>query len=131
MDKIRIDTDSLAELRGQVVDIFEDFCDDNGIEVANEDREEYNNEAGYALGENDVKIFGEDYDRVAGNTENLIESDPGFPIPTEQGLDVIKDTVMDFMEILADRGSRNITRDESHALEQEMLQLYRNWGIIR
>ena len=41
MKEIRITQDEEAELVGQIVDVFEDFLESKGVNVENEERDEY------------------------------------------------------------------------------------------
>ena len=46
-----VKTNDRAEFIGQIIDIFEDFLEEKGIEIPNDDRED----------ENDAIIYGLDY----------------------------------------------------------------------
>lgn len=52
--------DDRAEFFGQIIDIFEDFLAEKGIEIENDEREDYGAEDDEEL----AIIFGSDYDYI-------------------------------------------------------------------
>ena len=66
-----------AELVGQIVDVFEDFLESKGVNVENEERDEYwltadINGADCDGEERPAIIFGTDYDIIADGIRNVI-----------------------------------------------------------
>jgi len=55
-----VDYDDRAEFFGQIIDIFEDFLAEKGIEIENDEREDYGAEDDEEL----AIIFGSDYDYI-------------------------------------------------------------------
>lgn len=53
------------EFIGQIIDIFEDFLEDNGIEIPNSEREDENNSA---------IIYGSDYGRLQEDLEKCMKA---------------------------------------------------------
>lgn len=59
-----VKTNDRAEFIGQIIDIFEDFLEEKGIEIPNVDRED----------ENDAIIYGMDYGELQTNLEFMMTS---------------------------------------------------------
>lgn len=57
--------DEKVEFIGQIIDIFEDFLEDNGIEIPNSEREDENNSA---------IIYGSDYGRLQEDLEKCMKA---------------------------------------------------------
>ncbi len=123
--------DNFPEFKGQLVDIFEDFCEEQGISIENEDREEYNRESGYAPGENAAIIFGDDYDDLTEAAEELVNMGCEPFVCTSQVTNVALDTIARFKEILDLRGSRPIAPPEATELMSQIIDLYRKWGVLK
>ena len=114
--KALISNEAPAQFRGQVIDIFEDFCDRENISIQNESKAVYDREAGYEPGENAAIIFGEDYDSIADTAVNFLTHDS-----------VAAMVVKNFATILKDRGTRSITKEEESFLEKEVDSLIATW----
>ncbi len=112
-----------AQFSGEIIDIYENFCDEKTISIENPAIEEYNHEAGYAPGENDVKIFGVDYDSIADAAVQLV--DEGSPACVTATL-----VTNVFADILASRGSRTITTEERTTLEKKVIELFDEWCLL-
>ena len=56
--------DEKVEFIGHIIDIFEDFLEDNGIEIPNSEREDENNSA---------IIYGSDYGRLQEDLEKCMK----------------------------------------------------------
>ena len=95
--------DNVAEFKGQIIDIFEGFCEKNHITIDNPDKEEYDKENGYEPGENTAIIFGDDYDRIADYADDLIERTGGH-INEEDMQELVDDMSRAFAQIVAERG---------------------------
>ena len=65
-----IKKENRAELIGQVIDIFEDFLDEKGVIIPNNDRDK---DPDYDP-ENPVNFYGNDYDTVKEKLEQLFRS---------------------------------------------------------
>ena len=59
-----VKTNDRAEFIGQIIDIFEDFLEEKGIEIPNDDRED----------ENDAIIYGLDYGELQTKLESMMTS---------------------------------------------------------
>ena len=69
--RTELNQDSLPEFIGQIVDIFEDFCDDNNISIENSERDDYL--------EDDPDnpcaiIFGDDYDAIGNEISYAVNN---------------------------------------------------------
>ena len=85
MKEIRIAQEEEAELVGQIVDVFEDFLESKGVNVENEERDEYwlstdINGADCDGEESPAIIFGTDYKNVrkAHSFRCGMDSTPSF-----------------------------------------------------
>lgn len=121
----KLNKNTYAEFKGQVIDVFEDFCENNGIKIKNPDKEEYDREAGYEPGENTAIIFGDDYDSI-GN--EIIDSD-GLVGETDK---IIRNAILKFSQILVKRGNRDgrgLKLDEIKALERQAKDVFKAWEV--
>ena len=121
------DTSDIAEVSGQIVDVFEDYCDNEGITIFNPDKEEYDREAGYEPGENAAIIFGEDYDRITAPIEDLILNNSD----TADIEKAICETALEFRNILQDRGNRQITTEEFVNLAKRVTDVLKKWDLCK
>ena len=119
----------LPEFKGQVVDVYEDFCDDNAITIRNEDREEYNRESGYEDGENVAIIFGEDYDEIADRIEGFVLT-LDSPFPREEVKRIALSCTSGFNGMLKERGSRTLTEPESQKLTAQIVEIFDRWEVV-
>jgi len=69
-EKIIINEMNKPELIGNIIDIFEDFLDDKGIIIPNQERDEDPE----LDAESSANIYGEDYDSLSTSLENLLRS---------------------------------------------------------
>lgn len=63
--EIIVKEDEKVEFIGQIIDIFEDFLEDNGIEIPNSEREDENNSA---------IIYGSDYGCLQEDLEKCMKA---------------------------------------------------------
>ena len=110
----------MAEFKGQIVDTIEDFLNEKGITIMNSERDEYNKEAGYGPGENDVALFGTDYDSIADEAEGLVKDG-------NENL-IAWNSIITLDWILKARGSRTITEDEKEQVRMKINKVIACWG---
>ena len=125
--------DTLAEFKGEIIDIFEDFCDDNDINIINHERDMYNKDAGYLPGENDVKIFGVDYDLIGDEITYFVEAEFGLYDHKlhENDMDRIsKILLLRFTKILNERGNKKIDADNEAIIKSKIKDTFNNWGLL-
>lgn len=96
------DINNLAEFKGQIIDVYEDFCEKNNIRIKNPDKEQYDKEAGYAPGENAAIIFGDDYDTLGDLIEEFVRDNNGIPLNEQDELTQSLNEA--FLQILIQRG---------------------------
>jgi hypothetical protein len=60
---IELSDDDAPEFIGQIVDVFEDFLDEKGIEIENSEKDG---------DEGDAIIYGSDYDEIADGIREII-----------------------------------------------------------
>ena len=114
-------TNDVAEMKGQIVDIFEDFCTAKGITITNPEKDVYDKEAGYEPGENVAIIFGDDYDSITNVVDDCAENN-------KREITSFR-AVVEFSTICAARGSRKPTIKESNELEVKVRETLDNWGF--
>lgn len=61
----RIKRDLIPEFLGQIIDVFEDFLEEKGIEIPNEERDDSDNPA---------IIYGTDYGNLSDDLEALMNA---------------------------------------------------------
>lgn len=115
------DLSELAELKGSVVDIFEDFCDEKGIMIANEDRDAEDDE-------NAAIIYGFDYDNITEPVENLIYARKDGD--TAETTVVALKTVAAFKEVIDARGSSPLENGDVTVLFKKVVELFVAWGLL-
>lgn len=133
MEKFSNSSNNLAEFRGQVVDVFEDFCDEYGIRIENKERDEYNAEAGYEEGENTAIIFGSDYDLIADEVTDRVNNADGKESFTPDEVSDIADALMDIFDnqILKERGTIIFVCDPLKVeLKKGIVDTFRAWDLI-
>lgn len=133
MEKFNDSSNNLAEFRGQVVDVFEDFCDEYGIRIENKERDEYNAEAGYEEGENAAIIFGGDYDLIADEVTGRVNNAAGKESFTPDEVSDIADALMDIFDnqILKERGTIGFVCDPLKVeLKEGIVDTFRAWDLI-
>lgn len=129
-NEIKLKKDSVAEFKGEVIDILESYLDEKLIKIENEERDEYNEEAGYEDGENDVNIFGDDYDAIADEIPFDADSDPES-ISKESANEIAKSCVKRLQEILESRGSEMMPSDDDERLTTEIVSTFEKWDAIK
>jgi len=65
-DELPVAEDDRVELIGQFIDVFEDFLDEKGIVIPNEDKEQ--------SGDGAANIYGDDYDQLQAEIEDTLIS---------------------------------------------------------
>lgn len=63
-DELPVAENDRMELIGQFIDVFEDFLDEKGVVIPNEDKEQ--------SGDGAANIYGDDYDRLQGGIEDTL-----------------------------------------------------------
>ncbi len=126
----KLDQDNIAEFKGQIIDIFEDFCDKKGINIQNKERD--NKEAGYADNENDVKIFGNDYDYIVDEIDISAENSNFFAnkIHDRELKDISTILIDNFKNIISERGSiKTLTNDDISNIRTDIKDTFAKWNI--
>lgn len=116
----------LPELKGQVVDIFEDFFAENDINIPNEDRDQ-----AIADGEDPdglAIIYGEDYDVIGDEVELAIGAET--KTLSENEMNDLADTLIEAAKRLditdAERNKVQSNRDE---LIKQIKELFAEWEL--
>ena len=123
MDRIEeqiMELSRLTELKGQIIDVLEDYCMDNHINIDNDERDEAIEEQAFELhtlatanGDTDsvpvidtndfAIIYGYDYDRISYPVEKAIATF-GWKMTHEQTEHVISKVLSEFAAIISERG---------------------------
>lgn len=141
--------DMLPEFLGQIVDIYEDWLDENGMTITNADRDEELAES-VANGEYDTleeaqeesglaHIYGFDYDGIANMYRmrtGCWESELPPAMSRQNALKCIDDMMAEFTEIMADRGVYQASGEkvpenaiDREKLESKALETFERWGL--
>ncbi len=131
-EEIASEDNSLAEFKGQVVDIIEDYLEANDITFTNPEKEEYDKEAGYGPGENGAIIFGSDYDIIADEIEMLLVKDGKLEkIKDEDVRHICSDIVGTLSsQILWPRAKVFLLKENADELIEKLSDLLRVWDIV-
>ncbi len=133
MLRIMVDNNRLPEFKGQIIDIFEDYCDENDIAIENAERVEYNKETGFEEGENDVKIFGADYDALGDKITSFL-SENNNEVTEVQISRFSVDLIGTFTDILKERGTtfdiKRLNDAEKKKIGSKILDTLRRWDIL-
>ena len=139
----------LPEFLGQIVDIFEDYADENGIMIENSDRDdelsdliedgEYDSIEDAREGEGLAIIYGEDYDTITDTYRNLtdlwLSELPDAPVSRSTAREYSAAIVESFMGILEERGvdsdGHRIELDsvDKDFLQDKVLDTFTLWGL--
>lgn len=112
-----------AEFKGQIVDIFEDFLDENGYDLKNKDRDAAIEEA--ADEDELAHIYGEDYDRIADAVESVLRNHENRTILTSS----LNRIITAFTD-LCSKNNIKLNDDELKFLNFKIKQRFKNWNII-
>ena len=126
-------TNDMAELRGQVVDIFEDFASENNIYIPNEDRDAEIAEVeadGIPVDELGLAIiYGDDYDTIASVVESAIqrkaENYDNSLFTDEEINGIVNDTCNAFKSV----SNYQITDEYSDMLSHRLKNTLINWCL--
>ncbi len=104
-----LNNNNLTEFKGQIINIFENFCDNRNIKIVNKERDEYNKNAGWTYDENPVKIFGQDYDLIGNEIEFFMVAEfhtvDGYTLDKNDFHRLCKVLLNRFDSIITDRGT--------------------------
>ena len=127
---------SVAEFKGQIVDIFEDYLSERGItaeNLPNEDRDEY--EAYHR--EDAAIIFGEDYDIIADGVQHELDTNDlmvGGPALTSQDdvIKVVNNIYATYEEVAAKLVNTDfaLSDEDANHLKEEIRQTFLKWGLV-
>ena len=130
MDKIELG--NLAELKGQIIDVLEDYCMDNHISIDSNERDEAIEEQAFELhtlatanGDTDsvpvidtndfAIIYGSDYDKITSPVEEAIATF-GWKMTHDQAERVISKVLSEFAAIISERGRK--LDDQSYSISR-------------
>jgi len=123
---------TLAEFKGQIVDIFEDFCDEMGITVENEDRDREDED-------NLAVFYGDDYDAFGTIVEDFVEKKHLFfqKIDALELSKLAATLFVTFSMIVLERGNDNThvlpgeeQREAFDKVSDEITALFREWNLL-
>lgn len=67
LKKYVVSEEDRPEFIGQIIDVFEDFLDEKGIDISNDEKDEAASE-----GENPAIIYGTDYGNIESEIEEIL-----------------------------------------------------------
>lgn len=126
----KLNESTVAEFKGQLVDILEDYLSEHGVTIENlpnEDRDEYEAD--------DVAIiFGEDYDVIADgvqyelDTNNLMSGNTHSQDVISKVVDSVYETYKEITEKLVGTDFMLSDNDANH-LKKKIRQIFLKWEV--
>lgn len=116
-------TNDRAEFKGQIVDIFEDYLDDNGYKLNNAERDQAIEDGDYDDPDEAANIYGDDYDAIGDEVEFMLDNN-GVIIAKANIIPIIS-----AFENLCNRSSISVSNEEHDALLQKVTETLTNWGV--
>lgn len=116
-------TNDRAEFKGQIVDIFEDYLDNNGYKLNNAERDQAIEDGDYDDPDEAANIWGDDYDAIGDEIEFMLDNN---------GTSVAKANIVPIIsafENLCDRSNISISTKEHDTLLQKVTETLTNWSI--
>ena len=116
-------TNDRAEFKGQIVDIFEDYLDNNGYKLNNAERDQAIEDGDYDDPDEAANIWGDDYDAIGDEVEFMLDNN---------GTSVAKANIVPIIsafENLCDRSNISISTKEHDILIQKVTETLTNWSI--
>ena len=110
-----------AEFKGQIVDLFEDWLDENDYQFKNEERDEAIEDGDYEDESEAAHIWGDDYDKIADRVEQVLKTDVIDD-------DCIRSIVSEFTE-LCDRNDIPVTDDIRETFVNKVTDTFNKWEI--
>jgi hypothetical protein len=121
----------LAEFKGQIIDIFEDYLDEKNVKLINPERDaeiaENNTEEDLAI------IYGDHYDIIgdeieyAVNTHNLYQT----PMSDKTALDVADNIMTAFNNVLRiGKASFMVSEDDPEKLRNKIIETFIRWHVL-
>ena len=129
-EELASEDNSVAEFKGQIVDVIEDYLAENDITFENPEKEEYDKEAGYKPGENGAIIFGSDYDIIVDEVEMLlIENGCIVKVQDEDMRRICSDIVGTLSsQILWPRAKVFLLKENADVLIEKLTELLKAWN---
>lgn len=116
-------TNDRAEFKGQIIDIFEDYLDNNDYKLNNVERDQAIEDGDYDDPDEAANIWGDDYDTIGDEVEFMLDNN---------GTSIAKTNIVPIIsafENLCDRSNISISTKEHNALLQKVTETLTNWGI--
>lgn len=116
-------TNDRAEFKGQIIDIFEDYLDNNGYKLNNAERDQAIEDGDYDDPDEAANIWGDDYDAIGDEVEFMLDNN---------GTSVAKANIVPTIsafENLCDRSNISISTKDHDVLLQKVTETLANWGI--
>ena len=135
MKNLKLRIDDLPEFKGQIVDIFEDYLDENYPDITsfrNKERDEAVKDGEYESIDETAHIWGDDYDFIADNIDAIIktaavENDAELTVSTISVAN-IKNILGTFV-YLCNRNNITISADDEMILTNSIRDTFMAWGI--
>lgn len=116
-------TNDRAEFKGQIVDIFEDYLDNNGYKLNNAERDQAIEDGDYDDPNEAANIWGDDYDAIGDEVEFILDNN-GTSVARANIVPIIS-----AFENLCDRSNISISTKNHDVLLQKVTETLANWGI--
>ena len=121
-----ITAQDICEFEGQVVDIFEDWLDNAGYKIPNQERDADDPDSG-------AEIWGDDYDLIADEIDHVIREpleNGTFTTLTKNEADELINTVYNaFIEITKKNPSIQMWHAAEGQLRTSVRETFEAWGV--
>ena len=131
----KLNENTVAELKGQIVDTFEDFLSERGItaeNLPNEDRDEYEADGC----EDAAIIFGEDYDIIADGVQHELDTNDLMGGSTSTSATLISKVVDNIYATYEEISKKlvgtdfSLSDEDANHLKEEIRQTFVKWEIF-
>lgn len=131
--------DDLMEFQGEIVDMLEDYLDEKGIDVPNEERERDRE----LDPENAAKIYGGDYDTIANPIEGAFmekgmecdtEYKGNFAFTKGEVSTITFNVIQGLKEVLQKSPNASAfldSREEQATLQEKVAKFFSGWNLLR
>ena len=121
-----ITAQDICEFEGQVVDIFEDWLDNAGYKIPNQERDVDDPDSG-------AEIWGDDYDLIADEIDHVIreplENGTFTPLTKNEADELINAVYNAFIEITKKNPSIQMWHAAEDQLRTSVCETFEAWGV--
>ena len=133
MTDTNLTVNTLAEFKGCIVDVFEDYFNDKGVEIENENKDDYIDDEDDEYADSVAIIFGDDYDAIGDEIAFFVEENNLFENKTTKtAIEELSETILAAVnDILSSRGNIDkIPDDDAYDITEKITDTFEKWGLI-